>query len=96
MMGRKAKYSETGRLNARPSEIYKQHFYVAPFPEENVQRVASEIGVETLVFGSDFPHGEGLARPAEYVDSQLSSFGDDVTRQIMRDNMEDFLAPCLV
>ncbi|MCY4162801.1 MAG: amidohydrolase family protein [bacterium] len=96
MMGRKAKYSETGRLNARPSEIYKQHFYVAPFPEENVQRVASEIGVETLVFGSDFPHGEGLARPAEYVDSQLSSFGDDITRQIMRDNMEDFLAPCLV
>ncbi len=96
MMGRKARYCETGRLPARPSEIYKQHFYVAPFPEENVQRVAAEIGVETLVFGSDFPHGEGLARPAEYVDSQLSSFADDVTRQIMRDNMEDYLAPCLV
>ena len=95
MMGRSARWHETGRLDARPSEVFKQHFYVAPFPEENVQRVASEIGIESLVFGSDFPHGEGLARPAEYVGSQLTSFSDEDVRRIMRDNMEDYFAPCL-
>ena len=95
MMGRRARWHETGRLEARPSEIFKQNFYVAPFPEENVERVAAEVGVEPLVFGSDFPHGEGLARPAEYAGSQLSSFSDEDTRRIMRDNMEDYLAPCL-
>ena len=63
LMGRKAKWAENGRLDRRPSEIFRQHFIVAPFPEENVQRVVAEVGIEPIVFGSDFPHGEGLARP---------------------------------
>ena len=68
MMGRKAKWAENGRLDRRPSEIFRQHFIVAPFPEENVQRVVAEVGIEPIVFGSDFPHGEGLAHPGEYAD----------------------------
>ena len=76
LMGRKAKWSETGRLDRRPSEIFRQHFIVAPFPEENVQRVVDEVGIEPIVFGSDFPHGEGLAYPDQYVGAQLSSFSD--------------------
>ena len=67
LMGRKAKWSETGRLDRRPSEIFRQHFIVAPYPEENVRRVVDEIGIEPIVFGSDFPHGEGLAYPHLYV-----------------------------
>jgi predicted TIM-barrel fold metal-dependent hydrolase len=96
LMGRKAAYHESGRLDARPSEIFKENFYIAPYPEENVQRVAAEIGVGPLVFGSDFPHGEGLARPAEYAGAQLGGFDEQDVRKIMRDNMEDFLAPAVV
>jgi predicted TIM-barrel fold metal-dependent hydrolase len=55
MMGRKAKWSETGRLDRRPSEIFRQHFVVAPYPEENVQRIVDEVGIDPIVFGSDFP-----------------------------------------
>ena len=77
MMGRKAKWAENGRLDRRPSQIFREHFIVAPYPEENVQRVVAEVGIEPIVFGSDFPHGEGLARPAEYVDAQLVGFSDD-------------------
>ncbi len=95
MMGRKARWHDTGRLDARPSEIFKRHFYIAPFPEENVQRVAAEVGIDSLVFGSDFPHGEGLARPADYADTQLAAFSAEDARRILRDNMEDFLAPCV-
>ena len=32
LMGRKAKWAENGRLEARPSEIFRQHFLVAPYP----------------------------------------------------------------
>lgn len=96
LMGRKARWHDKGRLDQRPSEIFKASFYIAPFPEENVQRVAAEIGTAPLVFGSDFPHGEGLARPAEYAGAQLGGFSDEDVRTIMRDNMEDFLAPALV
>jgi predicted TIM-barrel fold metal-dependent hydrolase len=94
-MGRKAKWSENGRLDARPSEIFRQHFIVAPFPEENVQRVVSEVGIEPIVFGSDFPHGEGLARPGEYAAAQLGGFSDDDVKRIMRDNFEDFFVASL-
>ena len=50
-----------------------------------------EIGIDPIVFGSDFPHGEGLAYPDRYVDAQLASFSPDEQRRIMRDNLEDFL-----
>jgi predicted TIM-barrel fold metal-dependent hydrolase len=93
LMGRKAKWSPTGRLEQRPSEIFRQHFIVAPFPEENVHRIVAEVGIEPIVFGSDFPHGEGLAYPDQYVDAQLASFTADDQRQIMRDNLENFLTP---
>ncbi len=95
LMGRKAKWADNGRLSQRPSEIFRQHFIVAPYPEENVQRVVSEVGIEPIVFGSDFPHGEGLAFPGQYVGAQLSSFSDADQQRIMRDNLENFLAPAL-
>jgi predicted TIM-barrel fold metal-dependent hydrolase len=95
LMGRKAKWAENGRLDRRPSEIFRDHFVIAPYPEENVTRVVSEVGVEPIVFGSDFPHGEGLARPVEYVGAQLAGFSEDDQRRIMRENLEAFLAPCL-
>ena len=68
---------------------------MAPYPEENVQRVVAEVGIEPIVFGSDFPHGEGLAFPDQYVGAQLTSFTEDDQRRIMRDNLENFLAPAL-
>jgi predicted TIM-barrel fold metal-dependent hydrolase len=92
MLGRKAKWAENGRLDKRPSQIFREHFIVAPYPEENVARVVSEVGIEPIVFGSDFPHGEGLAFPGKYAGAQLSTFSDDDVKRIMRDNLEDFLA----
>lgn len=94
-MGRKASFSHTGRLDRRPSEIFREHFVVAPYPEENVERVVADVGIEPIVFGSDFPHGEGLAYPAGYVAAQLSKFSEADQRRIMRDTMESFFAPCL-
>ena len=96
LMGRKAKWAENGRLDARPSEIFRQHFIVAPFPEENVQRVVAEVGIEPIVFGSDFPHGEGLASPGRVRrrTARRRSPTSDVKR-IMRDNFEDFFVASL-
>ncbi|MBW8824901.1 MAG: amidohydrolase family protein, partial [Acidobacteria bacterium] len=91
LMGRKAKWADNGRLDRRPSEIFREHFVVAPYPEENVQRVVAEIGIEPIVFGSDFPHGEGLAYPGKYAAAQLGGFSDADVKRIMRDNLENFL-----
>jgi len=91
LMGRKAKWATGGKLDRRPSEIFRQHFLVMPYPEENVQRVVAEVGLDPIAFGSDFPHGEGLARPGEYAAAQLSGFSDADVKRIMRDNLEEFL-----
>jgi predicted TIM-barrel fold metal-dependent hydrolase len=87
-MGRKAKW---GGLDRRPSEIFRDHFLVAPYPEENVARVMEVTGVKSLVFGSDFPHGEGLAFPGEYANTQLKGLSEDDTHAIMRGNLAEFL-----
>ncbi|MEN8160573.1 MAG: amidohydrolase family protein [Myxococcota bacterium] len=88
LLGRQARF---GRLRRRPSEIFREHFVVAPFPEENVKRVIAEVGIEPIVFGSDFPHGEGLAFPSDYVSAQLDGLPEDQVLAIMRDNLGRFL-----
>lgn len=73
LMGRRATW---GKLEMRPSEYFRRHVKVAPYPEENVDRVVEAAGIEPVVFGSDFPHGEGLPDPMLYL-SQLRNFGPD-------------------
>ena len=87
-LGRPARF---GKLDRRPSELFREHFLVAPFPEENVQRVVAEVGIEPIVFGSDFPHAEGLAFPGQYVDAQLKGMPEAHVLAIMRDNLARFL-----
>jgi predicted TIM-barrel fold metal-dependent hydrolase len=87
LMGRRATW---GTLDRRPSDYFKDHCFVAPFPEENVDRVVEVVGTKPLTFGSDFPHGEGLPEPEMYL-GQLKNLGDDDTKAIMRDNLARFL-----
>jgi predicted TIM-barrel fold metal-dependent hydrolase len=63
---------------------------VAPFPEENVSRPMEVVGADCLVFGSDFPHSEGLPDPVQYA-TQLKGLDEVTTRKIMRDNLANFL-----
>jgi predicted TIM-barrel fold metal-dependent hydrolase len=88
VMGRRGRF---GKVDKRPSEIFRERFIVAPFPEENVARVIAEVGVEPIVFGSDFPHGEGLAFPRDYITAQLGGLDDAQIRAIMCDNLARFL-----
>jgi predicted TIM-barrel fold metal-dependent hydrolase len=87
LMGRRATW---GTLDRRPSEYFQDHCFVAPFPEENVDRVVEAVGIKPIVFGSDFPHGEGLPEPELYL-GQLKNLNDGDTRLVMRDNLARFL-----
>jgi predicted TIM-barrel fold metal-dependent hydrolase len=87
LMGRKATW---GKLQMRPSEYFRQHCFVAPFPEENVPRAVEAVGIEPIVFGSDFPHGEGLPDPSSY-SGQIATFNDEQQKAIMRGNLARYL-----
>jgi predicted TIM-barrel fold metal-dependent hydrolase len=87
VMGRPATW---GKLEKRPSDYFREHCFVAPFPEENVPRVVEAVGVEPIVFGSDFPHGEGLPEPTMYL-GQVATFSEQDRKAIMRDNLARYL-----
>jgi predicted TIM-barrel fold metal-dependent hydrolase len=46
--------------------------------------------VGRILFGSDWPHGEGLAEPLTF-SKELTAFSPDEVRMIMRDNVIDLL-----
>ncbi len=51
-----------------PIEVIKRNIYISPFWEEDLAALAELVGEEHVLFGSDFPHPEGLANPVSYVD----------------------------
>jgi predicted TIM-barrel fold metal-dependent hydrolase len=74
-----------GTLEGRPSEIFLQHVWVSPFPEEDVPALADLIGIDHVLMGSDFPHGEGTPRPVDYLQA-LKGLDPASIKRIMRDN----------
>ena len=46
--------------------------------------------IDQLVFGSDFPHGEGLDDPSRYI-MTIADLTEDDQKKMMRDNMSEFL-----
>ena len=80
-----------GRLTDRPSNVFRQHVYVSPFHEENVRGLIDLVGAERVLFGSDYPHPEGLAEPDEYIEC-LDGLADEVVDRVIRGNLKELLA----
>jgi len=73
-----------------PIAAFKRNIYVSPFWEEDLPALAELIGPEHVLFGSDYPHPEGLADPASYVD-ELEGAPEDVIRKIMGGNLASLM-----
>ena len=73
-----------------PVEVFKRNIYVSPFWEEDLGALAELIGTEHVLFGSDYPHPEGLADPASYVD-ELEGLPEDAVRKIMGGNLASLM-----
>jgi predicted TIM-barrel fold metal-dependent hydrolase len=74
-----------GRIRGKPSEILKRHVFVSPYHEEDIVGLTRSIGVSQVLFGSDFPHAEGLAEPREFAEAITELPAPDL-RRVMRDN----------
>ena len=62
-------------FSRHPRETLREHVYIAPFYEEPIRRLAEAIGIERVLFGSYFPHPEGLARPLDFL-PELDGFSE--------------------
>lgn len=70
----------------KPSDTFKRHFYMHPFHEEDPRELVELLGADHIIFGSDFPHVEGLADPITYVD-ELEGLPQEDIEKIMGGNM---------
>ena len=78
-----------------PLEVLRRNVWVTPYYEEDLGALAALIGVDKVLFGSDWPHGEGLASPMQFT-RELDGFSDADVRKIMRDNVRQLLGDVAV
>lgn len=79
-----------GTLPDKPSEALSQHLWLSPFPEDDVPGLIELLGPSHVLFGSDYPHPEGLRLPRDFL-PLLDGCGDSVKRQVLRSNTAGLL-----
>jgi predicted TIM-barrel fold metal-dependent hydrolase len=57
-----------GRFDELPSDVFKRHVAVAPNDDDDVRGLVDLLGAERVLLGSDYPHPEGIAVPATFLD----------------------------
>jgi predicted TIM-barrel fold metal-dependent hydrolase len=85
----------THRMNPRlfeeePVSVFKRNVWVHPFHEDDPLDIVRLIGADRVLFGSDYPHPEGLEQPLSYVDRLKVLPHDDIVR-IMGGNLAQVL-----
>jgi predicted TIM-barrel fold metal-dependent hydrolase len=74
-----------------PVEQLRSHCKIAPYYEDDIVGLRDLIGTEQILFGSDFPHAEGLAEPIDFV-RDLEGFSAPEIEQVMRGNGLELIA----
>jgi predicted TIM-barrel fold metal-dependent hydrolase len=74
-------------FDGNPIEQFKHNIYISPFHEDNIERLIDTLGADHVLFGSDFPHPEGLAEPCSYLDHLPQGLADEDLRCIMGGNL---------
>ncbi len=66
--------------------------WVAPAASDAVSTLLEHMPVERVLFGSDWPHAEGLADPKQYLEHLADALAEEQSR-IMRDNARELTFP---
>jgi predicted TIM-barrel fold metal-dependent hydrolase len=75
-----------------PVEVFLRNVYVNPFWEDDVHELVDLIGANHVMFGSDYPHPEGLAEPLQYFEMlDKAEVPQADQRLIMSDNANGLL-----
>ena len=82
----RANFQRPGYFKDHPVESFKEHVWVAPFWEDVLSDAVKLIGAERVLFGSDWPHPEGMVEPRDF-DKIVGELDDpSAIQKIMHDN----------
>ena len=70
-----------------PRDVFLRNIYINPFWEDSLEALVDVMTPEHILFGSDYPHPEGLAEPFEWAAEVSAMYPADDVRKIMGGNM---------
>jgi predicted TIM-barrel fold metal-dependent hydrolase len=73
-----------------PVEQFRNQVWVAPYYEEDIAALVARIGAERVLFGSDWPHAEGLTEPLLF-EKEIAFADEAIKHRIMRQNMAELI-----
>jgi predicted TIM-barrel fold metal-dependent hydrolase len=84
-------YSRSPRIfDEDPIAAFKRSIMIHPFFEEDVLSLVDAVGADNVVFGSDYPHPEGLHDPLSFA-QEVTSLPVDDQAKIMGGNLNKLM-----
>ena len=70
-----------------PRDVFLRNIYINPFWEDSLEALIDVMTPDHILFGSDYPHPEGLAEPFEWAAEVSALYPETDVRKIMGGNM---------
>jgi predicted TIM-barrel fold metal-dependent hydrolase len=74
-----------GYFREDPVETFRRHVWINPFWEDDAYEIVDLMGADRVIFGSDWPHIEGMPRPLDYA-AEVKELDAESQRRVLRDN----------
>ena len=81
-----------GWFDEDPIELFREHVWMNPFWEDDIYEVIEFMGADHVIFGSDWPHIEGMPTPLDYLE-EVEDLNSDDLKLVMRDNTRHLTTP---
>jgi len=82
---RSANRKMPGFFRRDPVELFCEHVWINPFWEDDPYEVVELMGADRVIFGSDWPHIEGMELPLDYL-AEVKELDAAAKLLVMRDN----------
>ena len=73
-----------------PIALFRSHVWVSPFWEDDLVTIAGLLGADRVLFGSDWPHIEGMPSPLDYL-PEVAGLSEADRRRVLHDNAADLI-----
>ena len=80
-----AKSRNPWHFSEDPVALFREHVWINPFWEDDVEELIALMGPERVIFGSDWPHMEGLPDPRGIL-AEIGGLDDRAQSLFLRDN----------
>lgn len=77
-----------GYFSENPVLTFRRHVWINPFWEDDVDEIVELMGDDRVIFGSDWPHVEGLPEPTDW-STELQKLPSESVAKIMGGNVSE-------